>query len=729
MVNKHLHAFVCTLVALLGALFPMAAGAQDVNSEVTATWPFDLGTEGQAATVTPTEGGEWFKSSYVMLGSNFTYNGTEKPKDKNGNVDNTNEPTQTKIKSAGKDGGATENNAIEFMLSPKTGMKFTPTKVEFTSSKFGTGGGRFDISWVNADGSTISLATNQNPARNDATDPDGQLSTRFSYNVTEAIASEGACGLRINVYNLDAGKNVGFANVVIEGRIEGTVQEVKQCNLTVQVSPEGAGSVNVQPAGSMTFDEGTEITLTQTRNFGYKFAGWNIGGKTVSTDSEYKFTITDDTDVTANYEKIDTYALTYGATGGGKDYMITPTPAPTVIDGKNMYEDGQEVTLTATGNYILDFANWSNGETTPEIKVAMEQDVNITAAFSASKDCIAGWDFHTAGGNGRKADFHAADNDATTLTLRNEEGPANGWLDKSYEADNNGYEGRYAVVNWRTDGLGKYYWQTTVNAAAFKDIKVRAEMMYNYNAYTKQDVEWSLDGNTWHLLGSYNIEGRKAWTEEEFAVPAEADNQEAVYIRWKSDTSSNVDGTESNNDGIAIAGIYITGVQEIVDDGIAPKLVSTVPAEGADNASANGRIVLNFDEKVKIKEGTAATLGAQELKPAVSGKSIMFEYRGLNYSTLYTFTLPGNTVSDLTDNYIASPITLNFTTMTRPVVTKAEFDFIVPDDGSITEAFTAAAARENTANQFRIFVKQGDYVIPASETSRAVMTARNTTTR
>lgn len=720
MVNKHLHAFVCTLVALLGAFFPIAAGAQDVNSEVTATWPFDLGTEGQTATITPTEGGEWFKSNYVMLGSNFTYNGTEKPKDKNGNVDNTNEPTQTKIKSAGKDGGATENNAIEFMLSPKTGMKFTPTKVEFTSSKFGTGGGRFDISWVNADGSTISLATNQNPARNDATDPDGQLSTRFSYNVTEAIASEGACGLRINVYNLDAGKNVGFANVVIEGRIEGTVQEVKQCNLTVQVSPEGAGSVNVQPAGSMTFDEGTEITLTQTRNFGYKFAGWNIGGETVSTDSEYKFTITDDTDVTANYEKIDTYALTYGATGGGKDYMITPTPAPTVIDGKNMYEDGQEVTLTATGNYILDFANWSNGETTPEIKVAMEQDVNITAAFSASKDCIAGWDFHTAGGNGRKADFHAADNDATTLTLRNEEGPANGWLDKSYEADNNGYEGRYAVVNWRTDGLGKYYWQTTVNAAAFKDIKVRAEMMYNYNAYTKQDVEWSLDGNTWHLLGSYNIEGRKAWTEEEFAVPAEADNQEAVYIRWKSDTSSNVDGTESNNDGIAIAGIYITGVQEIVDDGIAPKLVSTVPAEGADNASANGRIVLNFDEKVKIKEGTAATLGAQELKPVVSGKSIMFEYRGLDYSTLYTFTLPGNTVSDLTDNYIASPITLNFTTMTRPVVTKAEFDFIVPDDGSITEAFTAAAARENTANQFRIFVRQGDYVIPASETSTPI---------
>ena len=694
----------------------MPISAQTVDSDVTATWPFDLGTEGQTATITPEDGGEWFNSNYVLLGSNFTYNGTEKPKDKNGNVDNTNELTQTKIKSAGKDGGATENNAIEFMLSPKTGMRFTPTKVEFTSSKFGTGGGRFDISWINADGSTISLATNQNPARNDATDPDGQLSTRFSYNVTGAIASEGACGLRINVYSLDAGKNVGFANIVIEGKVEGTIQLVDRYNLTVQVSPEGAGTVSVQPAGSMTFDENTELTLTQTRNFGYKFTGWSVGGETVSTDDTYTFNITEDATVTANYDKINTYSLTYGATGGGKDYMITPVPAPTVVDGKNMYEEGQEVTLTATGNYILDFANWSSGETTPELKLAMDADKAVSAAFSTKLDCIAGWDFYTAAENGRTADFYSEGNDATALTLRNEEGVADGWLDKSYEKDPNGYEGRQGVVNWRTDGLGKYYWQTMINASAFKDIKVRAEMLFNYNAYTKQDVEYSLNGTDWTLVGSYNLTERKQWTEEEFTLPAEANNKEAVYIRWKSDTSSDTDGTPSSNDGIAIAGIFITGTQEYVNDGVAPKLESTVPAEGATNASANGRIVLNFDEKVKVKEGATATLGDLELEPQVSGKTVMFEYKGLSYSTRYTFTLPANTVSDLTDNFITDDITVNFTTMTRPVVTKALYDFIVPDNGTITEAIAAAANREDTSKRFYIFVKQGDYVIPASET-------------
>lgn len=709
MANKHLHAFVCTLIALLGGvILPMPISAQTVDSDVAATWPFDLGTEGQTATITPTEGDGWFKSNYVTLGSNFTYNGTETPKE-DGAL------PQTKIQSAGKDKGATENNAIEFMLSPKTGLKFTPTKVSFISTKWGTGGGIYDIFWVNADGSTVELANGAKPSRENGNDPSGEKFHQFEYNVAEAAASEGPCGLRINVYSLDPGKNVGFANVIIEGHIEGTAVEVQQCNLTVKVSPEGAGIVNVQPVGNV-FDENTELTLTQTRNFGYKFTGWSVGEETKSTEDTYKFAITGDVTVTANYEKINTYSLTYGATGGGKDYMITPTPAPTVVDGKNMYEEGQEVTLTATGNYILDFANWSSGETTPEIKVTMDADKNVTAAFSSKLDCIAGWDFYTAGNESRKADFYAADNDADVLIMRNETGEQSSWLDKSI-ADEGGQEGRGAAVNWKENAIGDYYWQTQINAEAFKDITVHSAMFYNFNAYPKQDVEYSLNGTTWTKAGTFNLDKQKTWFEQDIKLPEEANNQKTVYIRWKSDKTSAITGSESVKDGISIADIYITGTQEYVNDGVAPKLESTVPAEGATNASANGRIVLNFDEKVKVKEGTKATLGSQELEPQVSGKSIMFEYKGLDYSTPYTFTLPANTVSDMTDNFITNDITVSFTTMTRPVVAKDMFDFIVPDDGTITQAIAAAAEREDTNKRFYIFVKQGDIVIPASETA------------
>lgn len=699
-----------------GVILPMPISAQTVDSDVTATWPFDLGTEGQTATITPEDGGEWFNSNYVLLGSNFTYNGTETPKGDG-------ELTQTKIQSKGKDSGPTENNAIEFMLSPKSGLTFTPTKVSFVSTKWGTGGGIYDIFWINSDGTKVELATGEKPARENGKDPTGQVSRKFEYNVTNASASNGACGLRINVYSLDGpnnegknAKNVGFANIVIEGKVEGTIQQVDRYNLTIQVSPEGAGTVSVQPAGSMTFDENTELTLTQTRNFGYKFTGWSVGGETVSTEDTYKFAITGDVTVTANYEKINTYSLTYGATGGGKDYMITPTPAPTVVDGKNMYEEGQEVTLTATGNYILDFANWSSGETTPELKVTMDTDKNATAAFSSKLDCIAGWDFYTAGNESRKADFYAADNDADVLIMRNETGEQSSWLDKSI-ADEGGQEGRGAAVNWKENAIGDYYWQTQINAEAFKDITVHSAMFYNVNAYPKQDVEYSLNGTTWTKAGTFNLDKQKTWFEQDIKLPEEANNQKTVYIRWKSDKTSAITGSKSVKDGISIADIYITGTQEYVNDGVAPKLESTVPAEGATNASANGRIVLNFDEKVKVKEGATATLGDLELEPQVSGKTVMFEYKGLSYSTRYTFTLPTNTVSDLTDNFITDDITVNFTTMTRPVVTKALYDFIVPDKGTITEAIAAAANREDTNKRFYIFVKQGDIVIPASETA------------
>lgn len=703
----------------------MPISAQTVDSDVTATWPFDLGTEGQTATITPEDGGEWFNSNYVLLGSNFTYNGTETPKGDG-------ELTQTKIQSKGKDSGPTENNAIEFMLSPKSGLTFTPTKVSFVSTKWGTGGGIYDIFWINSDGTKVELATGEKPARENGKDPTGQVSRKFEYNVTNASASNGACGLRINVYSLDGpnnegknAKNVGFANIVIEGKVEGTIQQVDRYNLTIQVSPEGAGTVSVQPAGSMTFDENTELTLTQTRNFGYKFTGWSVGGETVSTDDTYTFNITEDATVTANYDKINTYSLTYGATGGGKDYMITPVPASTMVDGKNMYEQGQEVTLTATGNYILDFANWSSGETTPELKLTMDADKAVSAAFSTKLDCIAGWDFYTASNQSRKADFCAEGNDAVTLILRDEAGNQTTWNDKSI-LKAGGQEGRGAAVNWTTDGtiddpknpteLGKYYWQTQIHAEAFKDIKVHSAMMFNYNTYSKFDVQYSLDGKKWETAGSFTLSNAKEWKEQTFDLP-EANNKANVYIRWIADKTSNVVGTKSENDGISIADIYITGTQEYIDDGVAPKLVSTVPAEGATNASANGRIVLNFDEKVKVKEGTKATLGSQELEPQVSGKSIMFEYKGLDYSTPYTFTLPANTVSDMTDNLITNDITVSFTTMTRPVVAKDMFDFIVPDDGTITQAIAAAAEREDTNKRFYIFVKQGDIVIPASETA------------
>ena len=81
-------------------------------------------------------------------------------------------------------------------------------------------------------------------------------------------------------------------------------------------------------------------------------------------------------------------------------------------------------------------------------------------------------------------------------------------------------------------------------------------------------------------------------------------------------------------------------------------IFSSLPANNAEEVSATGRIVLTFDAKVEIAEGTVATLGNKTLVPSVAGKTITFPYMGLDYNTTYTFTLPGNSVSDFYGNKI-----------------------------------------------------------------------------
>ena len=615
------------------------------------------------------------------------------------------------------------NKAVEWTVKPAR-LTFTPTSISTYVNRFGTDAENgVTVTAKLSNGTSVDLG-NFTALRDNKTTADDKYSK--NENLTNHIVIQltaeqqtqltSAEGFTLScTVGVGSAKQQGFADVHINGLLNGTVQQVEQYTLSVAVSTVGAGTVKCRTV----FGSETSITVTATKNFGYKFVNWtDANNQVVSTDEAYTFSISTNTALKANFEKINTYALNYKVEGGAKDYMISASPVPTFVEGKNMYEEGTEVTLTASSNDILTFTNWNDGETGAERKINMNADQSFTAAYS-SKDFIAGWDFYKEAKSGRAADFAAEDNDADQLILRDADGNAYGWLDKSNSAG--GYEGKNAAVNWTTVStkpLGETYWQTKVNATAFTDIKVKSSMLYNYNAYETYNVEYSLNGTDWTKVGAINMPGSKAWTDGEFTLPSDANNKAEVYIRWIADKTSSIKGATGNNDGIAIAGIYITGTAQLVNDGKAPVLVNTVPAEGATNASDNGKIVLTFDEKVKLTGNAAATLGTQKIEGAVSGKTITFAYKGLNYATAYTFTLAAGSVADLTDNATDQAIVLNFTTKTKPAVNKALYDFIVPTDGDFKAALDAAAKRTDTSKRFRIFIKQGDYKIPADEKSK-----------
>ena len=146
---------------------------------------------------------------------------------------------------------------------------------------------------------------------------------------------------------------------------------VNKYALTLAANPTEGGEVSIYPK-SDEYLENDEVQLTATENFGYDFVNWtNAAGEEVSTEAKFKYTVTSDETLTANFKQVNTYALDIAVEGGANDYMLSLTPAPTVVDGKNMYEEGTKVVISASSNPILTFTNWSNGETAAEMAVMM----------------------------------------------------------------------------------------------------------------------------------------------------------------------------------------------------------------------------------------------------------------------------------------------------------------------------------------------------------------------
>ena len=614
--------------------------------------------------------------------------------------------------------GAVEGVMVEYRVKPVKGIKFKPTNVSYDAVKVGTDNATYSWSYT-LDGVESAITKISDPKtdllRNSGSNSNtAQL--RHSHDITADEVGEFT--FRFYVSDCANNKQICFGDIVITGEVSGTTEEVVNYSFSATASPEEGGSVTIYPNAS-EYESGSEITLTATENFGYDFVNWtDAEGNVVSTEAKFKYTVESEAALTANFVAVNTYALDL-TVDGTNDYMVEVNPVGTVVDGKMMYEEGVYVTLTANSyEGLVTFNNWSDGQTVSEITLKMDGDKEIAAVYS-QEDIIAGWDFYKSGNSGRVADFYSTENEASAFTLTNGT-DATSWLDKSTEAAN-GYESmKGAAVNWKTGSgngdVGHYYWQTKVNAEAFTNIKVQFDMLFNYNSYTVYNVEYSTDGENWTGNGSITLTGAKAVCHYENTLPEDVNNQASLFIRMIPDYTSEIKGSASANDGNTVGMFFITGTEELVNDGIAPVLVSSVPEEGSDNASANGKIVLSFDEKVALADGAVATLNGQDIEGTVSGKTIMFEYKGLEYSTEYTFTLPANSVSDLTENYLDEPITIMFSTMTRPAIEKGLYDYYVKTTDDLVAAINEANNRSDKNVRYRIFLYNGTYALPLSTT-------------
>ena len=138
-------------------------------------------------------------------------------------------------------------------------------------------------------------------------------------------------------------------------------QIVKQYTLTA--SAGDGGSVT----GGGTFASGTQVSLTATPNAGYSFSGWSNG----SSANPLTVTLNSNTTITANFQVIvNSYILTVSAGEGGS-----------VSSEGGEYEEGTELTITATPDEGYEFTGWSDGESSQSRVVTINSDISLSAEF------------------------------------------------------------------------------------------------------------------------------------------------------------------------------------------------------------------------------------------------------------------------------------------------------------------------------------------------------------
>ena len=143
--------------------------------------------------------------------------------------------------------------------------------------------------------------------------------------------------------------------------------EPEPVEYTLTVSAAEGGTVSSEGG---TYDEGSEVTITASASEGYRFTGWEGNS---STSESLTVTLNSNQTYLALFELIPIYTLTVTTGEGG-----------TVSTEGGEYQEGTEVTITATPDQGYEFVGWTGAieSTELEIQILVNEAKTISAVFS-----------------------------------------------------------------------------------------------------------------------------------------------------------------------------------------------------------------------------------------------------------------------------------------------------------------------------------------------------------
>ena len=142
-------------------------------------------------------------------------------------------------------------------------------------------------------------------------------------------------------------------------------------NEPVAPTPQYTLSVTAGPGGTVSssggvYAQGTPLSITATPNSGFTFNSWSNG----STVNPLSISLNSNITISASFVAIPpTYSVALTAGEGGS------------VSGGGSYQQGTQVTLSATPNTGYVFLNWSDGSTDQNRSISVSQNLTLTANF------------------------------------------------------------------------------------------------------------------------------------------------------------------------------------------------------------------------------------------------------------------------------------------------------------------------------------------------------------
>ena len=247
-----------------------SGGTTYTDEEVTVTWAMTSQSEPNANTVAP----EGVVSIVSFDTGTSSIVGT-------GNITNqsgTNVKTGIKVQAA-----SSANDLISWNVKPAAGLTFTPVKVSGYINRAGTDVENGIKIYASKEGEDKLLLGTYTAWRsgNSSSTKTYDASAVYMYEITltseQQSALTSADGFKlystVGAYNETSPKQGIFGEVTITGTVSGTVADVETFTLAAAANIADGGTVTKYPNAD-EYDEGTEVTLTATKNFGYNFVNW-----------------------------------------------------------------------------------------------------------------------------------------------------------------------------------------------------------------------------------------------------------------------------------------------------------------------------------------------------------------------------------------------------------------------------------------------------------------------